>query len=276
MAQIYWEDQESGFCGVHCTNNLLQGPYFTEVEFSTIALDMDEAEKKIMAEKGTETRDFLQYMAQDSENVNAGGNFSIQVLEKAMEIMGLKIAPFKITPTADPTALDAIVCNLENHWFSLRKIGGNWFNLNSLHKDGPSPISTFYLSAFLKQLQDEKYSIFAVTGTFPSTGQTLHGRGKWFSAASLLAASRRPSDPPQRPGAVTRAVSSIMNRINGGTITENDADLQRVLEQSRREANARQNQNPSQRPRNGSRLVRQTSDDDPELQRVLALSRKER
>lgn len=51
MAQVYWEEQESGFCGVHCTNNLLQGPYFTEVDFSTIALEMDEAEKKLMMVK---------------------------------------------------------------------------------------------------------------------------------------------------------------------------------------------------------------------------------
>lgn len=45
---------------------------------------------------GTETNDFLKYMAQDSENVNSGGNFSIQVLEKAMSIMNLKIAPFQV------------------------------------------------------------------------------------------------------------------------------------------------------------------------------------
>lgn len=277
MAQIYWETQESGFCGVHCTNNLLQGAYFTEVDFSTIALEMDEAEKKLMMEMGTETREFLKYMAQDSENVNAGGNFSIQVLEKAMGIMNLKIAPFQVSATSDPTTQDALVCNLENHWFSLRKINGHWFNLNSLQKDGPTLIGNFYLSAFLQQLQEEKYSIFAVTGEFPRTGHTLGGRGEWFPMATILA--RKPVEAPKQSLA-TRVTNSIMaTRPNNND--SGDADLQRALKESMKEVDRRSNVRAAPSPasqagRGNLRNYPSSDSDDADLALALALSRNQK
>eukprot|EP00954_Amorphochlora_amoebiformis_P028132 1390286-Amorphochlora_amoeboformis.AAC.1 len=57
--QIYWEPQKAAFCGVHAVNNLLQGPWYTEWDFSKIALALTEDERKIMAEKGTESKDYL-------------------------------------------------------------------------------------------------------------------------------------------------------------------------------------------------------------------------
>jgi hypothetical protein len=36
LSDLYWEPQESGFCGVHCVNNLLQGAYFTEIDLAQI------------------------------------------------------------------------------------------------------------------------------------------------------------------------------------------------------------------------------------------------
>ena len=46
---VYWEKQEKDImtCGVHCLNALLQGPVFTEVQLSEIALRLDEQEKKL-------------------------------------------------------------------------------------------------------------------------------------------------------------------------------------------------------------------------------------
>jgi hypothetical protein len=266
MAQLYWEAQESGFCGVHCTNNLLQGAYFTEVDFSEIALKMDAAEKKLMMEEGTETREFLQYMAQDSENVNSAGNFSIQVLEKAISIMGLKIAPLMVTSTTDPTTQDAIVCNLASHWFSLRKVDGTWFNLNSLFKGGPQLISTFYLSAYLQQLQTEKYSIFVVSGKFPQSASALGGRGKWFPTATII--NRRTSVTRPSEGKQTRfndAVNRMVNYVSGPPV---DRDLERALDQSRRDNRAQS--------RTQSRLNSPRVAEDADLARVLALSRREK
>lgn len=46
---VYWEKQEKDImtCGVHCLNTLLQGPYFTAVDLSNVALKLDREEKAI-------------------------------------------------------------------------------------------------------------------------------------------------------------------------------------------------------------------------------------
>ncbi|XP_051869177.1 ataxin-3 isoform X3 [Pristis pectinata] len=60
----------------------------------------------------------------------------------------------------------AFICNYKEHWFTVRKLGKQWFNLNSL-LTGPELISDTYLALFLAQLQQEGYSIFVVRGDLP-------------------------------------------------------------------------------------------------------------
>lgn len=50
--------------------------------------------------------------------------------------------------------MQAYVCNYKEHWFTLRKIGHQWFNLNSVQSK-PSFVTETYLSLYLKQLQQE-------------------------------------------------------------------------------------------------------------------------
>jgi len=54
------------------------------------------------------------------------------------------------------------VCNFREHWLTIRRIGHQWFNLNSL-LTGPELLSDTYLSLFLTQLQhegtSERYSL---------------------------------------------------------------------------------------------------------------------
>lgn len=45
----------------------------------------------------------------------------------------------------------AFICNLRGHWFTIRKLGHQWFNLNS-SLDGAQLISDTYLSMLLAQL----------------------------------------------------------------------------------------------------------------------------
>lgn len=61
----------------------------------------------------------------------------------------------------------AYICHYRDHWFSIRKLGHQWFNLNSI-LPGPELLSDTYLSLFLAQLQTDKYSIFIVVGDLPS------------------------------------------------------------------------------------------------------------
>ena len=44
-----------------------------------IALELDRQERAFMAEGGMESEDYLRYVAEDSGNVAADGNFSVQV-----------------------------------------------------------------------------------------------------------------------------------------------------------------------------------------------------
>lgn len=47
--KVYFEKQSNDrLCGVHCLNNLLQGPFFDAVDLSEIALRLDEIESSLI------------------------------------------------------------------------------------------------------------------------------------------------------------------------------------------------------------------------------------
>lgn len=50
--------QEGSLCAQHCLNNLLQGEYFSPIDLSTIAQQLDEEERARMAEGGTTTEEY--------------------------------------------------------------------------------------------------------------------------------------------------------------------------------------------------------------------------
>jgi len=167
---IYHEKQDAALCGVHCVNSLLQGHYFTAVDLMMIAREIDEQERKVMLEMGADTKDFLKFMAEESGNVADDGNYSIQVLAKALSVWGL--TPFPITnpevkkSRENPLGENAFICNLAQHWLTIRKIGDEWYNLNSL-LDEPQYLSPFYLSAFMDTLMAKGYTIFVILGDLP-------------------------------------------------------------------------------------------------------------
>ena len=66
----------------------------------------------------------------------------------------------------DLSEAKAFVCNLQEHWFAIRRINGKWFNLNSLYSS-PRHVSDFYLNAYMAQLRGEGYRIFIVSGSLP-------------------------------------------------------------------------------------------------------------
>jgi len=211
MEKIYWEEQVASLCGVHCINNLLQGAYFSEGDFAEIAHALDEQERKLMASMGTETPDFLAHMAKDSSHVDEAGNFSIEVIKKALETNSLSGVSLD-SDTVKEGKVDLLkengyVCNLGNHWIAIRKLYGKWYNLNSTLKFGPHFISDFYLSAYLKQLNLDGYAIFVVRGTFPTKKTTYTGRGKWLWPDEIMEITKKHQSqkqkkkppPPQSP-----------------------------------------------------------------------------
>eukprot|EP01091_Cochliopodium_minus_P012276 TRINITY_DN3686_c0_g1_i1.p1 TRINITY_DN3686_c0_g1~~TRINITY_DN3686_c0_g1_i1.p1 ORF type:complete len:167 (+),score=34.91 TRINITY_DN3686_c0_g1_i1:70-570(+) len=152
---IYWEKQEAGLCGVHCVNTLLQGPYVTEIELAQIALKLDDNEKLLMRENGTESEDFLKFMAEESGNVALDGNYSIQVLSEALKVWDLNCISitskeeFTKDIKQNPSKQQGFICNLAAHWFTVRKIEGHWWNLNSLSEEGMMSIFLFHGNIFL-------------------------------------------------------------------------------------------------------------------------------
>ncbi|KAI4470674.1 ataxin-3-related [Holotrichia oblita] len=172
MEAIFHEKQEGSLCAQHCLNSLLQGPYFTPVELSSLAEKMDEAERLRMAECGEESDEYKRFLQQPSGNMDDSGYFSVQVISSALEVWGLELVPYSSTDErvkhvfSDPSQMQAFICNYRDHWFTVRRIGNQWFNLNSL-LPRPELISDTYLSLFLAQLKNDGYSIFVVFGELP-------------------------------------------------------------------------------------------------------------
>ncbi|XP_064213271.1 ataxin-3 isoform X1 [Tribolium castaneum] len=170
MDSIFHEKQEGSLCAQHCLNSLLQGPYFTAVDLSILAEKLDEEERVRMAESGEDSEEYRNFLKQPSGNMDDSGYFSIQVISKALQVWGLEIVPYTAddarVKNRDPGEMQAFICNYQNHWFTIRKIGNQWFNLNSLLAK-PVLISDTYLALFLAQLKNEGYSNFVVFGELP-------------------------------------------------------------------------------------------------------------
>ncbi|XP_065064642.1 ataxin-3-like [Rhopilema esculentum] len=165
MELIFHEKQEGGLCAQHCLNSLLQGQYYNAVDLAHFAKELDEAERERMSEGDTNSPEYLQFMQQPSSNMDDSGFFSIQVICKALQVWGLDLVSF--TSQGARTAREYLECNLEKHWITIRKLGNQWFNLDS-NQSGPALVTGTYLSLFLAQLEKEGYSIFIVSGELPT------------------------------------------------------------------------------------------------------------
>lgn len=116
-ALLYHEVQESRLCAVHCVNAVLQGPYFSEVDLAAMAQELDQQEQQVMLESGAGSSHYLNYLAEGSSNVDADGNFSIQVLNRALQIWNLQCVPLEAPEAADaradPQKQSAFICHLQ-------------------------------------------------------------------------------------------------------------------------------------------------------------------
>ncbi|KAE8692426.1 putative ataxin-3-like protein [Hibiscus syriacus] len=185
---LYHEVQESNLCAVHCVNTVLQGPFFSEFDLAALASDLDVKERQMMFQ-GTAAASSGGFLSEESHNVSLGGDFSIQVLQKALEVWDLQVIPLDC-PVAesaqiDPELENAFICHLNDHWFCIRKVNGEWYNFNSLYT-APEHFSRFYLSAYLDSLKGSGWSIFLVRGNFPkefpiSSSEAFNGYGQWLS-----------------------------------------------------------------------------------------------
>jgi len=154
---------------------LLQGSYYNASDLADIARMMDDNERTLLSDSG-----FLG--AQESSNVADDGFFSVQVLSSALEnAFGIILVPILSEAGRDarenPTKEIGFVCHLHDHWFAIRRIEDEWYNLNSSF-NYPQKLSQFYLSAFLDSLMKGGYSIFVARGDFPPFVEQ-YGQPNW-------------------------------------------------------------------------------------------------
>lgn len=207
MAHIYHERQLGGLCGVHCLNNLLQGPRFGPGDLAEIGIELDEQEQALIRQQSSELLG-----ASDFKNVDTsadGGNFNIQVLILALQRHGLRLLssnhPDAKKPMKDPSsAAKAFLCQYRDHWFAIREVADCWWNLNSSRKR-PAMVSPFVLAAWLAQLGAEGYSIFLVTGSdLPEPAQPAseqrHHLENFHEIADLLDRGERNGGNPLSGG----------------------------------------------------------------------------
>ncbi|NXE61406.1 ATX3 protein, partial [Calcarius ornatus] len=235
--------QEGSLCAQHCLNNLLQGEYFSPVELSSIAQQLDEEERMRMAEGGVSSEEYRTFLQQQpSVNMDDSGFFSIQVISNALKVWGLELILFN-SPEYQRLGIDPIneksfICNYKEHWFTVRKLGKQWFNLNSLLM-GPELISDTYLALFLAQLQQEGYSIFVVKGDLPDceADQLLQMiRVQQMQRPKLIGEEAVQSrDQRLSRGDVDQAIE-VNHPFDGtGMLDEDEENFQRALALSRQE-----------------------------------------
>ncbi|XP_014066278.1 ataxin-3 isoform X1 [Salmo salar] len=241
MESIFHEKQEGSLCAQHCLNNLLQGEYFTPVDLSSIAHQLDEEERMRMAEGGIGSEEYITFLQQPSGNMDDSGFFSIQVISNALSVWGLELTLFNSREyqrlMINPINEKSFICNYKEHWFTIRKLGQQWFNLNSL-LTGPELISDTYLALFLAQLQQEGYSIFVIRGNLPGC-----------DAEQILGIMKvQQQERPKLIGENEAQLSSGMGRSSGqgsvlktgpgveeGVVEEDEEELRKALALSRQD-----------------------------------------
>ena len=112
--------------------------------------------------------------------------------------------------------------SLREHWFTISRLGTQWFNLNSL-LEGPELVSNTYLGEFLAQLQQEGYDIFLLTGEIPPC----------VADDILQAAPAVQAEPPRLlsdvPSSGTAAGKAGQNRQPRSAGRDEEADLEAAM-----------------------------------------------
>jgi Ataxin-3 len=176
------------------------------------------------------------------------GFFSIQVLQKALEVYSIELIPYASQDLLaqhardNPQSVEAYICNLREHWLAIRRFGQQYFDLNSI-SSVPKFISNTYLSLYLAQLQQSGYSIFIVQGQLPECRASVQLSINPIDPTYYRALSERidvdHSTRKQSSKTTTRFNDQDLERaLKASVDLENSEDqaLQHVLEQSLRDA----------------------------------------
>lgn len=219
---IYHEKQVASMCAVHCVNNMLQGPLFEYSDFGRVAQELDRAEAQLTGGQGLG----------DGANARMDGFFNVTVMQAVLKRAGYEMTPAQssagLDPKADTAKEVAFILNKREHWFSLRRIGREWFDLNSCMKT-PSHYTDGDLRFHVNDAVREGYSVFVVRGAFPRCAleedgkkliEAVQGCGRPGQGYSLFAGGGQSvggasaAQVPQNDAAAMRAAR--LARLGGG------------------------------------------------------------
>mmetsp|Transcript_61793 Transcript_61793/g.108229 ORF Transcript_61793/g.108229 Transcript_61793/m.108229 type:complete len:321 (-) Transcript_61793:72-1034(-) len=225
---IYHEKQVGALCAVHAMNNLLQGPLFDEWQLREAAVELDRQEKRLLGGSDVDL----------TGNARGDGFFNVQVISLTLQKMGYSLTPIRGEAgksIGDTAKENGYICNKAEHWFALRRIGNEWFDLNSCIPT-PAHYTNADIHHHINEAKREGYEVFAVQGDFPRTaleddpkallaavqgcgrsgqgyslfagrGQTLSGGGGGSSGAAAAAG----------PASAADMRAARLARLSGGT-----------------------------------------------------------
>eukprot|EP00439_Symbiodinium_sp_Y106_P026686 s4442_g3.t1 len=219
---IYHEKQVGSLCAIHCVNNMFQGPLYEDHDFRSVARVLDERERSLM--KGEDL---------DFGNARYDGFYNVQVMQEVLRRAGYEMT--SVSAEAAKECVErakekAFILNKQEHWFCVRRLGQEWFDLNSC-MSVPKHYTDRDLEWLIKEAVSDGYGVFRVTGEFPScaleedhkklveakegcggprTGYSLYaGSGQTLSSPGAKAPAAPPSD-----AAALRAAR--LARLGGG------------------------------------------------------------
>lgn len=164
MSKIYWEKQTEGrFCALHCVNSVLQAPMFTKRDLEKLGWDLDRKEKELLGSSEKRFMDTNDLSA--SENVAGDGFFSVGVLELCLKSKGFTAFQWSKESSRELLLMQGFICHHNDHWFAIRNINSQWWNLDSL-LNCPMKITASTLVAKLSGLKYSGYSVLIVSGDY--------------------------------------------------------------------------------------------------------------
>mmetsp|Transcript_216 Transcript_216/g.343 ORF Transcript_216/g.343 Transcript_216/m.343 type:complete len:286 (-) Transcript_216:512-1369(-) len=273
---IYHEKQSCAMCGQHVLNSLLQGPYFTAEDLAEIAHELDERERELLR-----SQEGLTDGEQTSHNVDDSGNFSLQVLNSALQrshnlnlVRDSQTLNF-VFQNLESTALDetnapAFVCNRHNHWQAIRFLHGSYWDLNSL-SNIPTKISIFYLTAYLGQLIQDGWTIFTVDGVLPNpmNDVTIGNRSDWYVIGQQIDNNNPDRIQVASSEEDSELQAALRASLETATInTTEDAELQAALKASLDAAKQKEERNENE----NSNEDGVGEEEDADLKAAIALS----
>lgn len=216
--------------------------------------------------------DYKQFLEQPSGNMDDTGFFSVQVISKALSLWNLDLIPLNSTDgiatgiRENPTKAQAYIFNMQSHWYCIRKFKCHennqspsndayaYFNLDSL-LSRPEYMSSSFLTEYLKQMQNEGYSIFIVSGDYPECNAE--------PITYLPNFNQKPTD-----------FIDLTKSESKASVTENDEDIQRAIQLSLADySNKYDRYMPTELMASGSNSIATTStDNNADLDAALKLS----